>query len=89
MDELELMAGTMSVDRVGWLSRCDGVLYAGQEDDDDELVASLIIEAVEGAFQKPVSYTHLSSSGTANSNPPEIIGSAIICRSIVPTCGSK
>ncbi len=52
LDELELMAGTMSVDRVGWLSRCDGVLYAGQEDDDDELVASLIIEAVEGAFQK-------------------------------------
>ncbi len=52
LDELELMAGTTSVDRVGWLSRCDGVLYAGQEDDDDELVSSLIIEAVEGAFQK-------------------------------------
>ena len=50
--ELELIAGETAVDRVEWLSRCDGVLYAGQEDDDDEHVAALIIEAVEGALQK-------------------------------------
>lgn len=50
--ELELIAGTSSPDRIGWLSRCDGVLCAAQEDEDDELVAELIIEAVEGALQK-------------------------------------
>ena len=49
--ELELIAGTSSPDRIGWLSRCDGVLCAAQEDEDDELVAELIIEAVEGALQ--------------------------------------
>ncbi|HHW93334.1 MAG TPA: YicC family protein [Clostridiaceae bacterium] len=50
--ELELMAGTQVADRVGWLSRCEGVLSAGQEDEDDEVVAGLIVKAVEGALQK-------------------------------------
>ena len=50
--ELELMTGMPLPDRIGWLSRCDGVLCAGQEDEDDEFVAELIVEAVEGALQK-------------------------------------
>ncbi len=51
LSELELLAGTTAIDRVGWLSKCDGVLCAAENDDDEELVAGLIVEAVEGALQ--------------------------------------
>lgn len=52
LNELELIAGTTSPDRIGWLTRCDGVLCAGQEEDDEEFIAALIVEAVEGALRK-------------------------------------